>query len=106
MHCLLFSGFNRKENYERDSVIIRLLYLFSDFHRYYTTNRHYLVENAKGKSKVHHLLGDGKCNSPGFNAKYGTYTLIDIWVYPRLPYFACGTHWQFKKNGIGWIQKD
>ena len=51
--------------------------LYPAIHRVYTTNRALLIENAKEKSEVLHLLGDGRCDSPGYNAKYGTYTLID-----------------------------
>ena len=51
--------------------------LYPAIHRVYTTNRTLLIENAKEKSEVLHLLGDGRCDSPGYNAKYGTYTLMD-----------------------------
>ena len=51
--------------------------LYPAIHRVYTTNRTLLIENAKEKSEVLHLLGDGRCDSQGYNAKYGTYTFID-----------------------------
>ena len=35
------------------------------------------IENAKEKSEVLHLLGDGRCDSPRYNSKYGTSTLMD-----------------------------
>ena len=34
------------------------------------------VENLKSKDEVT-LLGDGRCDSPGHSAKYGTYTLME-----------------------------
>ena len=37
-------------------------------HRFYTTNRALLFESAKEESEIH-LLGDGRCDSPGYNAK-------------------------------------
>ena len=55
---------------------IRKKLLYPVIHRVYTTNRALLFESAKEESKSH-LLGDGKCDSPGYNAKYGTYTLRD-----------------------------
>ena len=55
------------------SIQKKLLYLA--IHRVYTTNRALLFESAKEESKIH-LLGDGWCESPVYNAKYGTYTLM------------------------------
>ena len=46
------------------------------FHWVYTTNRALLFESAKEESEIH-LLGDERCDSPGYNAKYGSYTLMD-----------------------------
>jgi len=51
-------------------------YLFPAIHSVYLTNRTILFENAKEKEEVH-LLGDGRCDSPGYGAKYGTDTLMD-----------------------------
>ena len=53
---------------------IRKKLLYPVIHWVYTTNRTLLFESAKEESKSH-LLGDGRCDSPGYNAKYGTYTL-------------------------------
>ena len=50
--------------------------LYPAIHRVYTTNRALLFESAKEESKSH-LLGDGRCDSPGYNAKYGTNMLRD-----------------------------
>ena len=35
-----------------------------------------MFESAKEESETH-LLGDGRCDSPGYHSKYGTYTLMD-----------------------------
>ena len=50
--------------------------LYPAIHRVYTTNRALLFESAKEESETH-LLGDGRCDSPGYHSKYGTYTLMD-----------------------------
>ena len=50
--------------------------LYPAIRRVYTTNRALLLESTKEKSEIH-LLGDGRCDFPGCNAKYGTYTLMD-----------------------------
>ena len=42
----------------------------------YTTNRQLIINNAAEKGDID-LLGDGRCDSPGYNAKYGTYTVLD-----------------------------
>ena len=42
----------------------------------YTTNRQLIINNAAEKGDID-LLGDGRCHSPGYNAKYGTYTVLD-----------------------------
>ncbi|KAL1481106.1 hypothetical protein MTO96_050460 [Rhipicephalus appendiculatus] len=41
----------------------------------WTTQQASLVEACKGREL--HLLGDGRCDSPGHSAKYLTYTLMD-----------------------------
>lgn len=50
--------------------------LFPALHRVYTTNRRLLIDVLK-KGKEVNLLGDGRCDSPGYSAKYGTYTVMD-----------------------------
>ena len=42
----------------------------------YTTNRQLIIDNAAEKGDMD-LLGDRRCDSPGYNAKYGTYTVLD-----------------------------
>ena len=34
-----------------------------------------MIEYLRGNQL--HLSGDGRCDSPGYSAKYGTYTLTD-----------------------------
>ena len=50
--------------------------LYPAIHQVYTTNRALLFESAKEESEIC-LLDDGRCDSPGYNSKYGTYTLMD-----------------------------
>ena len=42
--------------------------LYTAIHQFYTTNRALLFESAKEESEIH-LLGDGRCDSPGYSAK-------------------------------------
>ena len=50
--------------------------MFPAVHRVHTTNQQLLIDNAVEKGDID-LLGDGRCDSPGYNAKYGTYTVLD-----------------------------
>ena len=52
-------------------------YLFPAIHKVYLTNRTVILDNAKETGKGINILGDGRCDSPGYSAKYGTYTLMD-----------------------------
>ena len=55
---------------------IQKMLLYPAIHQVYTTNRALVFESAKEESEIY-LLGDGRCDSPGYNAKYGTCTLMD-----------------------------
>lgn len=50
--------------------------LFPSIHHFYTTCRQIIFDEVKEKGSVS-LLGDGRCDSPGYNAKYGTYTVMN-----------------------------
>ena len=45
-------------------------------HRVFVTQCQLLFDDGKEHGKID-LLGDGRCDSPGYNAKYGTYTVMD-----------------------------
>ena len=45
-------------------------------HQVFATERQLLFDDAKERGKID-LLEDGRCDSPGYNAKYGTYTVMD-----------------------------
>ena len=50
--------------------------LFPAINNVYQSKRHEILERTK-KSKNICLVGDGRCDSPGFSAMYGTYTLMN-----------------------------
>ena len=54
---------------------IQKRFLFPAIHRVFTTNRTLLLEFIRPNEIE--LLGDGRCDSPGYSAKYGTYTVMD-----------------------------
>ena len=68
-------------------------------YRVYTTNRALLFESAKEESEIH-LLGDGRCDSPGYNAKYRTYTLMDSQSGHILDFHI--SHVRVAGNSKGW----
>ena len=50
-------------------------YVYSVVHTTYTRQWEVVVEYLRGSQL--HLSGDGRCDSPGYSAKYCTYTLMD-----------------------------
>ncbi len=50
--------------------------LFPAINNVYQKKRCEILERTKQQKKVN-LVGDGRCDSPGFNATYGTYTLMN-----------------------------
>ena len=45
-------------------------------HQAFVTQCQFLFDDAKESGKID-LLRDGRCSSPGYNAKYGTYTVMN-----------------------------
>ena len=64
--------FPRKDCYNS----IQKLYLFPTIHSYWSSQQKTILKDLKKKTKVS-LAGDGRCDSPGFSAKYGTYTFMN-----------------------------
>ena len=50
--------------------------LIPAIHRVFITQRQLIYDEVSERGELH-LLGDGRCDSPGYNAKYGTYTIMD-----------------------------
>ena len=50
-------------------------YLYPVVHTNYIRQQEAVIEYLRGNQL--HLSGDGRCDSPGYSAKYGTYTLMD-----------------------------
>ena len=50
--------------------------LFPAVHSVFTTNRQAVFDETQEQNELH-FLGDGRCDSPGYKAKYGTYTVIN-----------------------------
>ena len=61
---------------ERNYSHIQKTYLFPAVHHVYTTQRELIFENIREENELH-VTGDGRCDSPGYSAKYGTYTLMN-----------------------------
>ena len=51
-------------------------YLFPAINKVYLTNRELLFSQVREQTQLD-ILGDGRCDSPGYNAKYGTYTIMN-----------------------------
>ena len=51
----------------------------------WSAQQHVIIQEMKERSHVH-LAGDARCDSPGFSAKYSTYTLMDC----ETQYIICG----------------
>ena len=50
-------------------------YLYPVVHTNYVRQQEAVIEYLRGNQL--HLSGDGRCDSPGYSAKYGTYSLMD-----------------------------
>ena len=50
-------------------------YLYPVVHTNYVRQQEAVIEYLRGNQL--HLSGDGRCDSPGYSAKYGTYALMN-----------------------------
>ena len=57
---------------------IQKSYLFPAVNRIYQTHRQLRLSHHIDNQHSLDLIGDGRCDSPGYNAKYGTYTVMNI----------------------------
>ena len=60
---------------ERAFIKLQTKVLFTSVNKVYKTARNEIIGTLSNCSV--NVVGDGRCNSPGFNAKYGTYTLMN-----------------------------
>ena len=51
-------------------------YLFPCIHKIYKTFQAVIIDKVKERGAVN-VIGDARCDSPGYNAKYSTYSLMD-----------------------------
>ena len=56
---------------------IQKAYLFSAIHKIFCTHREIRCGLYLDSGESLDLVGDGRCDSPGYNAKYGMYTLMN-----------------------------
>jgi len=56
---------------------LRRDYLFPSIAEEWKKEQSMVIESIKGREEDLMLAGDGRCDSPGHSAKYGTYTMID-----------------------------
>ena len=55
---------------------IQKKYLFPVINHFYIKQRNKIVSELKAHGALN-VTGDGRCNSPGFSAKNGTYSFMD-----------------------------
>lgn len=55
---------------------VQASHIFPAINQVYTTQKEALISTF-GENALH-LSGDGRCDSPGFSAKYGTYTVMEV----------------------------
>ena len=53
------------------------LLLFPAIRKVYLSQRQAIIDKYKDTDL--HVIGDGRCDSPGYNAKYGTYTIMEAY---------------------------
>ena len=78
--------------------------LFPSINKVYKTYRGAILTRVRLQNKVH-LLGDGRCDSPGYNAKYGTYTLMEAQTNEIVDFYVvhvsiAGNSARMEKEGL------
>ena len=57
---------------------LREKYVFPVIDSYWQTEQNRVFNSLKDRGEPVILAGDGRCDSPGHSAKYGTYTMLDV----------------------------
>ena len=78
-------------------------YLYPVVHTNYIRQQEAVIEYLRGNQL--HLSGDGRCDSPGYSAKYGTYSLMDsaidlILDYSLIQVSEVGSSVAMEKEGL------
>ena len=68
---LKFLSHTSYNNIQRQYVMPVIMYTWA-------TLQDALLKNLKGSGKMLRLAGDGRCDSPGFSAKYCTYSILEM----------------------------
>ena len=85
---ILFSGstFQRVKVFDFANVVfirktqynnIQKRYLFPAVNKVYCGHQNSILENLRANDDSNELVGDSRCDSPGYSAKYGTYAPMD-----------------------------
>lgn len=89
LYVYLFSGstFQRvKEAFDFANLVfigkaqynnIEKCYLFPAVNNVYCDQQNSILENFRANDDGNELIGDGRCESLGYSAKYGIYTLVN-----------------------------
>ena len=73
----MFSAFNMPFLSYSTFLEIQSRYIFPAVHSTYKVYQDRVVERSKLPGKPVDIVGDGRCDSPGYSAKYGTYVILD-----------------------------
>ena len=78
--------------------------LFPSINYVYKKHRNKIMDSCRLIGSLN-LAGDGRSDSPGFNAKYGTYTLMDITTNKILDFYvvhvnSAGNSARMEKKGL------
>ena len=57
---------------------LREKYVFPVIDTYWQAEQNRVFNSLKDRGEPVTLAGDGRCDSPGHSAKYGTYTMLDV----------------------------